>query len=50
MAEQFEVMDYMGNNTGELKDRKQIHFDGTWHRSRHVHPINSKKCTSKICK
>ena len=45
MSEKFEVLDYMGKKTGELKDRKQIHLDGTWHRSRHVHPINSKKGT-----
>ena len=45
MAEQFEVINFMGKKTGELKDRKVIHLDGTWHRSRHVHPINSKKGT-----
>ena len=45
MAEQFEVIDFMGNKTGELKDRKAIHLDGTWHKSRHVHPINSEEGT-----
>lgn len=38
-------MNFLGRKSGERKDRKLIHTDGTWHRSCAIHLINSKKGT-----
>ena len=45
MTELFDILDYLGNKTGEQMERNRVHTSGCWHRTRHVHLINSKKQT-----
>ena len=38
--EYFEVLDELGNKTGEIKERELVHKDGNWHRAVHIWIIN----------
>ena len=38
--EYFDVLDELGNKTGEIKEREQVHKDGNWHRAVHIWIIN----------
>lgn len=40
--EYLDILDEYGNKTGKIKDRKQIHIDGDWHRVAFIFVVNSK--------
>lgn len=40
MTEFFEIFDSVGNPTGKQKKREDIHRDGNWHRTVHLHLIH----------
>ena len=40
MTEFFEITDHLGRLTGKQKKREEVHRDGTWHRSSHLHLIH----------
>lgn len=40
--EYLDIVDMNGNKTGEVKERKEVHNKGYWHRGFHVWIINSK--------
>lgn len=45
MTELFDILDYLGNKTGQQMERNIVHSHGYWHRTRHIHPINLQKQT-----
>ncbi len=40
MSEVFEITDHLGRSTGKKKKREEVHRDGDWHRSSHLHLIH----------
>lgn len=41
--ENIDVLDEMGNKTGEVKSREEVHQKGLWHKTVHMYVINNKK-------
>lgn len=41
--EYLDILDTNGNKTGEVKDRKEVHSKGYWHKGVHIWIINSKR-------
>ena len=41
--EYLDILDENGNKTGEIKERKEVHSKGYWHKGIHIWIINSKK-------
>lgn len=44
MEEWFETTDHLGRPSGIIKKRFDVHRDGDWHRSSHLHLIRSRNC------
>ncbi len=42
MEEILDIFDENGNPTGRVKEKKQAHADGEWHKTAHIWIINSK--------
>lgn len=42
LSEQIEILDEFGEKTGKTMSRKEIHLEGMWHESAHIHIINDK--------
>lgn len=40
LSEQIEILDEFGKKTGRTMPRKEIHLEGMWHESVHIHIIN----------
>jgi len=40
LSEQIEVLNEFGKKTGKTMPRKEIHLEGMWHESAHIHIIN----------
>lgn len=40
MTEFFEITDHLGRSSGKIKKREEVHRDGDWHRSSHLHLIH----------
>ena len=47
MSEYFDIRDWDGNRTGEMKEREQVHRDGDIHGTAHVWVIRSSKETGR---
>ena len=43
MSEFLDILDKFGNKLGIVKDRKEVHSKGYWHKGVHIWIINSKK-------
>lgn len=42
MAEYFDILDELGNKTGKIKLRSEVHRDGDWHKAVHIWIVNDK--------
>ena len=47
MSEYFDIRDWDGNRTGEMKEREQVHRDGDIHGTAHVWVIRNSKETGR---
>ena len=47
MSEYFDIRDWDGNRTGEMKERELVHRDGDIHGTAHVWVIRSNKETCR---